>query len=151
MIPPLVHKEVLRGRDKGYADVPIIELLIDKGKIEVVPITKTEYLTRANDCCIQGGEAEAVALFLQERAAAVVSDDDNVRKNGSLLDVTVIGTPAIVLNLYRERMINETKARQCITNLRKIGWFSNTVMDTMLMEVENGRRDRRAVRRRNAR
>ncbi len=46
----------------------------------------------------------------------------------------VIGTPAIVLNLYREGVIGGVKFEESLAELRKIGWFSDVVIDKTLIE-----------------
>jgi len=61
-----------------------------------------------------------------------------VRKKKTLLNIEVVGTPVIILKLFMKRIIDENKAEQCVSELRKIGWFSNVVLDKILMEVKNG-------------
>lgn len=68
----------------------------------------------------------------------IATDDDNVRKKKNLLNIKVIGTPVIVLKLFKNKIIDKNKIEQCVSELRKIGWFSNIVLDKILMEVKNG-------------
>ena len=95
-------------------------------------------IRKANQFSIQGGEAEVVALYWQEKADIIATDDDNVRKKRGILNLNIIGTPAILMKLYQEKCINKDKAKQCISELRKMGWFSSAILDKILMEVENG-------------
>ena len=137
-IPWMVYQEITKGDEKGFAETPIITSLIKNKKILVKRVKNKGLIKKANQFNIQGGEAEVVALYWQEKAGIIATDDDNVRKKREILNLNIIGTPAILMKLYNEKRINKDKARQCISELRKIGWFSSTILDKILMEVENG-------------
>ena len=137
LIPQEVYQEVLRGKKKLFPETPIIAELVKNKKILVKRIKEGKLVIKANQLNIQKGEAEVVALYWQENAHIIATDDDNVRKKKELLNLNVIGTPAIIVKLYRGDMISKDKANHCIMELRKIGWFSNAVLDKILMEVEN--------------
>ena len=138
VIPTLIHHEILKGKEKGFVDVPIIIDLIKDKKITVKKVNNKSLIKKAEQFNIQRGEAEVVALYWQEKANLIATDDDNVRKKQVLLDLKVIGTPVIILKLYKKKLINKKKAEQCISELRKIGWFNNIIIDKLLMEVKNG-------------
>lgn len=137
IIPELVHKEILKGKEKGFSDVPVILDLVKNKKITIKKIMDKNLIKRANQFNIQGGEAEVVGLYWQEKADLIATDDDNVRKKKTLLNMRVIGTPAIILKLYKEKMIDKAKIEQCVSELRNIGWFGTPVLDKILMEVED--------------
>ena len=59
-----------------------------------------------------------------------------------MLNIEVIGTPAIILKLYKNKIIDKYKIEQSISELRKIGWFSGMVLDKIMMEAENERGNR---------
>lgn len=136
IIPIEIHKEILRGSYKGYMDAKIIEELIEIKKIKIKPVTKEELLQKAREFNIFGGEAEAVALYWQEKAYYLATDDDNIRKKAIILNLNLIGTPSIIINLFKENKINKEKYLQSINELRKIGWFNSEVIDKMKMEVK---------------
>lgn len=134
MISELVHKETV-GMEKDYPEVIVIKELVEKGKIKVKKIGDKMLLNKANQYNIQRGEAESVALYWQEKADLLATDDDNVRKKGTILDLKAIGTPVIIFKLYKKGVISEEKFKESILQLRKIGWFSNAVLDKVLMEA----------------
>ena len=134
LIPELVQEEVLK---KKHPDSILIEELIVKNKIKVKGIKNNALLKRAEEFNILRGEAEAVALYWQENAEYLATDDDNVRKKNLLLDLKVIGTLSILLTLYKKKIIEKEKIIKAIDKLRQIGWFSNIVLDKLMMEVEN--------------
>lgn len=135
VIPEAVHTEILAGKKKGYEDAILIEDLIKTDKLKVKRALDKAFLKRAEEYNAQGSEAEAIALYWQEDADYLATDDDNVRRKAVLLDLKLIGTPAIILKLYKAKVIGKTKFVENTQGLRKIGWFSSTVIDKMLMEA----------------
>ncbi len=140
IIPEKVFEEVVvNGKKNGYPDAFLVEEIIQKGKISVKALKNKNLEKRANQFNIFGGEAEAVALYWQEKAGLMACDDDNVRSKKDVLDLNIIGTPSILLSLYRKKKITKEKLGESINKLRRIGWFSSQVLDAILLEVhKNG-------------
>lgn len=137
IIPPLVFKEVvIEGKNRGFADAVLVEEIINKNKIKVKKVVKRDLIVRANKFSIQGGEAEAVALYWQEQADLIASDDNSVRSKKSILGINLIGTPSMLLALFKNNKIKKSKLVQSINELRRIGWFSNALLDKILLEAE---------------
>ena len=134
-IPKRVYNEIEKGKEKGHEDINLIEELIMAGKIQVKQIKKNKLLNKANQYNIQRGEAEAVALYWQEKADYLATDDDNIRRKAILLNLTVIGTPSILTSLFKNKLISKKKYYESINELKKIGWFSPQVIDKMKQEV----------------
>jgi len=145
LIPEKVYREIMEGKNKEYGDVEVIEEIIKNKKINVKRIKNKRLINRANQYNIQGGEAEALALYWQEEADYLATDDDNVRRKSYILNFNIIGTPAIMLKLYERGIISKEKFMDSIKRLKSIGWFSSAVIDKMMMEVENGTTDRNKV------
>ncbi len=139
LIPELVYEEaVQKGKKRGYEDAVLIEEIADDGLIEVRGVKERELIDRANDFNIQAGEAEAVALYWQEEAGFLATDDDNVREKRVILELDLISTPTIIWKLLEENEIGEDKFRESLDILREIGWFSNAVIDKVLEKgIEN--------------
>lgn len=135
MIPELVYIEIMKGKD--YPETAIVNELIKNNKIIIKNLNDQNLIKKANEFNIQRGEAEVVALYWQEKADFIATDDDNVRKKKVILDIKIIGTPAIIVKLYKKKLIDKSKIEQCISELKKIGWFTNAVLDKMQMEVKN--------------
>ena len=133
-IPKEVYDEILIGKEKGYADATAIVELINSKKIMVKQVQDKMLLKKAEEFNMQGGEAEAVALYWSKKADYLATDDDNVRKKSSLLGIKVIGTPSIILKLYEQKVISKEKFEESLSELRKIGWFSNSIIDKIFME-----------------
>jgi predicted nucleic acid-binding protein len=138
IIPKKVYEEIMVAKKHNYPEISIIEEMMVKNRIKVKKVKNKKYLARVAQFNIQRGEAEAVALYWQEKADYLATDDDNVRKKKVLLNVNLLGTLVIVLKLYKKKMISEDKFKESLEELRKIGWFSNAVIDKVLLEGING-------------
>ena len=133
VIPELVYNEaVVKGKE--HPEAMMIKELAEKNKIKVKKINNKILINKANQYNIQRGEAESVSLYWQDEGDLLATDDDNVRKKGVVLNLNIIGTPAIIFKLYKDNIIDKKKFRESISQLRKIGWFSNAVLDKVLME-----------------
>lgn len=135
-IPTLVHEETVSiGRDHGYPDAEIIAETVDSGHIDVFDVSDESLVDRARRYNVQGGEAAAVALYWERDADLLASDDDNVRRKRTVLDLDLIGTPSILLELFDAAAIDAGKLRQALDELREIGWFSAAVLDKIELEA----------------
>ena len=134
IIPELVHSETVKMEDK-YTETIIIKDLIERDKIKVKKVANRSLMEKANQYNIQRGEAETVALYWQEKADFLATDDDNVRKKNILLSLNLIGTPSIIFRMYKKNIIDKKKFENSLSELRKVGWFSNAIIDRLLMEV----------------
>ncbi len=132
MIPEKVYQEITKNKER-HPEVKIIEDLVEKKKIRVKRVKENKLIKKANEFNIQQGEAEAIALYWQEKANYLATDDDNVRKKRHLLNVKIVGTPAIILKLYKEKIIKKEKFENSLKELREIRWFSDAVIDKILI------------------
>ena len=137
LIPRAVFEEtVIVGKNKGMEDALVIEAIIKKKKIEVKNLRNKRLIRIVNQFNIYGGEAEALALYLQEKADLLISDDYNLRKKKESVNAKIIGSLAVVLKLRKEKKINKEKFFIAINKMRDIGWFSSSILDKVLIEGE---------------
>ncbi len=137
IIPELVFNEVVTaGKKKGMNDAIIVENLVKNKKIEVKKIKNKDLIKTVNEFNIYEGEAEALALYKQEKANFLISDDDNLRKKKSIINAEIIGSLAVILKLRKNKKIDKKKFISSIDKMREIGWFSNSVIDKILIEGE---------------
>ncbi len=136
VIPKKIEKETVeRGKQKNHPDAILIEELIENNTIEVNKVKNKKLIKRAKDFNIQGGEAEAVALYWEKNADYLATDDDNVRTKRKLLDLDLISTISILINLFKDEEIGRNKLEESLKMLNEIGWFSTAVLDRAKMEV----------------
>jgi len=94
VIPRKVFKESVKDSLGRYNDALITDALLREGKIVVLDVN-ADRIKEIERFGITGGEAEAIALYLDGKYDAIASDDDVVRENRALLNLRVIGTPTI--------------------------------------------------------
>lgn len=138
IIPEKVKLEVIK---EEFPETIIIKELIIKNKIQVKSIENKNHLKKAYNLNIFRGEAEVVALAWELNAEAIATDDDNVRKKREIINLEIIGTPAILLTLFEQKKITKEKLYLAIRKMKEIGWFSSTIWDKMKMEVEKNERN----------
>lgn len=133
VIPQRVEEEIFIG---DHPDALIVKEMIRTSKLAVKRVHDKQLLRKAYACNILGGEAEAVALYWQEGADLIATDDDNVRRRNTVLNLKMIGTPAVIITLYKMNIIPKDKALKSIQQLKEIGWFSASIIDKLIMEVQ---------------
>lgn len=131
-IPKEVYQETAVGE---FPDAVICKNLAGKNKIKVMEAS-TKIVNELEKFSIVKGEAEAVALFKEGKADIIATDDNVVRKNSAVLDLKLIGTPALIKWMFRERKIPRDKALKSLSELKKIGWFEAGMIDRIIVEVE---------------
>jgi predicted nucleic acid-binding protein len=137
IIPTKVYDEtVINGQKKGYPDALIIEQTINSNLIKIKEIENKEKVNNLRLFGLHLGEAEAIALYFQEKAQFLATDDDTCRKNRIILGINIIGSPAIVLMLFRTALITRKKAIDCVSVLETIGWFDIEVMHEMKRQID---------------
>ena len=134
IMPETVYQEVQAGKEKGYEDAFLVEMLVQQKKIEIIKADAAA-VARLGEYNVHGGEAEAIVLFKQEKADYIATDDDNVRRKADLLSLHLLGTPSIILLLYKEKRILKDKFKESVARLQKIGWFSSGVIDKLNQEA----------------
>ncbi len=133
------NESVVKGKEKNLEEDYIIENLIKNKKIEIKNVKDKKLIKMSNEFNIYRGEAECLELYKQEKADLIISDDNNLRKKKKILETKIIGSLAVVLKLKRVNMIDHVKFRNSIEKMREIGWFSNALLDKVLMEgTKNG-------------
>lgn len=136
IIPNAVHNEVVEiGKKAGRADAFLVEKLENERYIQVVAVHETKLEDELEKYGLRGGELEVVTLYFQERADLIVSNDDKVRKLRLILNLDLVSSPEIVFMLVKNGDISKSKAVECLLEFKKIGWFSNHVIDSIIAEV----------------
>ncbi|MCL5318520.1 MAG: hypothetical protein M1503_09735 [Thaumarchaeota archaeon] len=122
-IPEAVYKEILKGREIGSPDVPVIERAIIEGWIKVLKVEKSKLSLPDN---LGEGEKEAIILMQQETSKAanekqrlewLLMDDKVASTTAKLMNLTV--RPAIYLLIYWTKK-NVTKPSQALKMLDDI-------------------------------
>jgi predicted nucleic acid-binding protein len=138
IIPNIIHKEVVEtGIANQHPDAFVVQKLEQEGYIQVVAVTDNRLKDELKRYGLHCGELEAVTLYLQQKADLIASNDEKVRRLRLILNLSLISSPEIIFMLASTKTIPKGKAVTCLRQLKKIGWFSNNVIDAVIMEVEN--------------
>jgi predicted nucleic acid-binding protein len=138
IIPNAVHNEVVEiGKEARHADAFLVEKLESEKYIQVVGVHEKKLIGELEKYGLRGGELEVVALYFQEKADLIASNDDKVRRLRLILNLDLVSSPEIVFMLVKNGAISKSKAVECLLEFKKIGWFSNHVIDFIIMEVNS--------------
>lgn len=136
IISPAVHREVVeKGIEKNRPDAYVVKKLEDSKHIGVVTVVRRKLMTELAKYGLKGGELESVALYFQEKADLIASNDDKVRGLQLILNLNLISSPEIILVMARRKVISMEKTLQSLLQLKRIGWFSPSVIDMIAEEV----------------
>lgn len=136
IIPQAVHREVVeKGIEKGRADAHVVERLERSGELGVVAVKEKKLMAELARYGLRGGELEAVALYFQENADLLATNDDKVRSLHLALRLNLVSSPEIIAMMVKRKAIAKERALQCLSQLRKTGWFSPDVLDLIIEEV----------------
>lgn len=124
VISEAVYKEVVeKGKLKNFPEAFIIEEAI-KNKIIIIKklseINRNKAISLLNFYkSIDYGEAETIALALQEKQTEVLIDERAARKVASLYNLKPRGSLRVLLLAFIKKIINEEEIKKIITEMTK--------------------------------
>ena len=137
ILPQKVFEETIeKGLEESYPDAILTKKLIERGLIQVKGLHNEKTISELEIFGLGGGEAESVALYLQEKADRLASDDSTVRKNRLILGLQIVGTPALIYSLFKKGLVTKEKTIIALFELKKIGWFRREVLELIIKEIE---------------
>ena len=118
VIPTAVYEEVMKGKETGSEDVPVIESSIQEGWVKVHKAPPTTNLPDN----LGRGEKEAITLMLKERADWLLMDDVVASRTAKLMGVEV--RPVVYLLIYwtRKGVVGERRAVELLDELVNTGY-----------------------------
>ncbi|MBW2040266.1 MAG: hypothetical protein JRI46_11890 [Deltaproteobacteria bacterium] len=136
IIPEKVEVEVsVEGRE----ETPAILSLMGEGKIKVLKARGRELIEKlGNDFNIGAGEAEALALALQEKAHMVATDDRNAIRACKALKIDFVTAVAFVLRAFEKQLIDMDEAISKIKKLQSIGRYSKAIIEDAIEQIRKG-------------
>lgn len=129
-----VYQEtVIRGR--GHPDSKIIQRCIDERKIIIKPLSR-EYRQQVSDLLerysqLDQGEAETIALAIQEKETEVLIDEELARKVARLEGLTAYGSLRVVLLAYQKKLLSLQELHELVRSLINAGlWINADVLES---------------------
>ena len=91
-----------------------------------------------DDFHINGGEAEAVSLALQEKALIVATDDRNAIRACKMLKIDFTTAIAILIRTVEKKLIDRDEAIIKLQKLEVIARYSRAIMKDARERIEGG-------------
>jgi predicted nucleic acid-binding protein len=136
VIPLGVKEEACR---KEGEETPLIENLLRRNTIRVLKVKDTKIVKRLmDDFHINGGEAEAVSLALQEKALIVATDDRNAIRACKMLKIDFTTAIAILIRTFEKKLIDRDEAIIKLQKLEVIARYSRAIMEDARERIEGG-------------
>lgn len=134
LVPQAVYQEIcIKGR--GLPGDRELRDLADRGVIEIRNV-RNRVLVNALLDPLSLGEAEALALAVEEEAECVVIDDRLARSRAKAMGLKVIGTLRILRLFLDARLISKKELLSALEELRKFGFrISNEIIKEVKEEL----------------
>ena len=116
------HEVVVRGIEKHAEEASILRSLFNSHSIEVVEQLDEEIIEKIRDSGIHHSEATVISLAHKLNATAII-DDKRARHVARTLGIRLSGTPHVVIQLVKERVITKQEARQAVDKIVEGGWY----------------------------
>ena len=133
-VPRAVYEEVcIRGH--GLIGDSELSEAVKKGVIEIKDVEDRTVVNALVDP-LALGEAETIALTVEENAEFIVMDDRLARRRAKNLGLNVIGTLRIQRMIFDNGLIDKKDFLNSIEKLRETGFrISNEVIDKVVREL----------------
>ncbi|NMC05826.1 MAG: hypothetical protein GYA24_11470 [Candidatus Lokiarchaeota archaeon] len=139
IIPEGVRVEVVdRGKEGKKMDALLVEKRINDGKILVKRFSKDDEKNKLmNDFNIHSGEAEAILLYLEEKADLLGTDDYQTLKTCKILNIHYFTTPLFLLQGHINQNIEKAFALRKLERLSKLGWYKDEIIGYFTNAIKN--------------
>lgn len=137
LVPRAVYAEVCGAEHMHlFADAELVAALTKRGKLHVREVRELSPVPLA----LGRGEHEAVSLFLQERADAVLTDDGRAIRTCRLLGIPYLTSPGAVVELFLRGDLTAAEARLALEKLSVFGRYAPDVIAAALLSLTPGGR-----------
>ena len=128
-ITKTVLQEVLKGKERLLEDALLLERLVQNQKIQL--LMENLVLTKkiSQDFNMGYGEASTIAVAMGKKNAIVATDNRQGRKVTKVHNLPLVGSPEIVVSLYKQKRITKEKASSALRVLQEQGWFSPYLLE----------------------
>jgi len=125
-----------KGVGKSANEVAALEELFDGGLIEVAGRTKRPGPAKGltDESGIHPGEESVLSLALRSHATAIV-DDRRARQVARALGIRLSGTPGVIIELVKRRVISNGEARDALETMVDEGWYCSAKLFSVLLRA----------------
>ena len=134
-IPGEVEKECCCS--KKALDAVIIQRALDESRIKTVGVKNRRLVAKLQaDFSLGRGEAEAIALALNEKAEVLGIDDKNGINACKLLGVAFITAVGILIRGREKGLLEESDALEKLASLAKHGRYKDSIIEDARRKLE---------------
>ena len=134
-IPGEVERECCGS--KKALDAVIIQRALDESRIKTVVVKNRRIVAKLQaDFSLGRGEAEAIALALNEKAQVIGIDDKNGINACKLLGVTFTTAVGILIRSQEKGLLKESEALQKLVSLAKHGRYKDSIIEHARWKLE---------------
>jgi len=134
-IPGQVEKECCGS--KKALDAVIIQKALDESRIKTVVVKNRRLVAKLQEDFSMGrGEAEAIALALDEKAQFLGIDDKNGIHACKLLGVAFTTAVGILVRSWEKGLVEESEALEKLASLAKHGRYKASIIDDARLKLE---------------
>ncbi|MCX7975226.1 MAG: DUF3368 domain-containing protein [Candidatus Aminicenantes bacterium] len=120
-----VAAEIMRGLQRGYGDLIVIQQAIDEGWLKELNLESKEEKSLFFRLSISLGLGEASSISLAKSRGLVFASDDVVaRREAALLGISLTGTLGILSKAKKKKLISLKKADQVLQRMINHGFHS---------------------------
>ena len=134
-IPGEVEKECCGS--KKALDAVIIQKALDESRIKTVGVKSRRLVTKLRaDFSLGRGEAEAIALALNEKAEVLAIDDKNGINACKLLGVAFTTAVGILIRGREKGLLEESEALEKLSSLAKHRRYKDSIIEDARRKLE---------------
>ncbi len=113
---------VAKGTEKQIEEANELRNAFESHMIEVVTHIDEDVVKKLRNSGIHYGEAMVISLSIKLNGTAIM-DDRRGRHVAKMLHVGVSGTPHVIIELVKERVLTKREARQAVDRIVREGWY----------------------------
>ena len=131
VIPGVVYREVIKGKEKGREDSMLVERLVAERKLTIKSPARLLSNKIKSLFNLKGGEREVIALAssLKDKCT-ILTDDKKCLSSAKALNINFIISLDVVVVLYVRNAIKKEVALECINKLEEYGWYHKDLIKT---------------------
>jgi len=136
IIPEKVRAETITEDKK---DIQTIIRHLEEKKISVIKVKNSGLVkTLSEDFSIDAGEAEALALALEQKSGVVATDDRNAIRACKMLKLDFITAVTVLVRAVEKGLIEKDEGMVKLQKLQSIGRYSKSIIEDAARLIRGG-------------
>ena len=122
---------------KNSLDALLIKQRIKEKKITVKKVKSKGMAKKIqHDFHMHQGEAETIALCIENKERAIATDDYNAMKACAVLNIEYVTILGILFRVYKDKKLTKNEAKLKLEALEKYGRYSKEIMEDFAKRLE---------------